>query len=230
MFVSAIIPAAGSGRRFGSEIKKQFIEIDDKPVLYYTIRQFEACSRINEIIIVVPDDWIEMVKRDVVEKYHLKRVTQVVVGGDERFESVHNGLKAVNPKTSLAAIHDGVRPIVSTGAIERVVAAGAETKAAILGVPVKDTIKAVSDHLIDKTLDRSQLWAIQTPQVFDYDLIMKAYAQKNQIKVPITDDAMLVEALGHPVKIVQGEYTNIKITSPEDYDYAAFLLRQTATL
>jgi 2-C-methyl-D-erythritol 4-phosphate cytidylyltransferase len=224
VFVSAIIPAAGVGRRFGSGTNKQFLSIAGKPILYYSIQQFQQCPLIDEIIVVVPPEWIAPVQTDIIMKYEFYKVSRVVQGGRERFNSVENGLNEANPATKIVAIHDGVRPLVSVQAIEKVVVAAQKDEAAILAVPVKDTVKIAKKGYVHRTLDRNQLWAIQTPQVFKYDLIKKAYVKKDQLKMPITDDAMLVEALGHPVKVVEGEYTNIKITSPDDFSLAEYLI------
>lgn len=225
MFVTAIIPAAGKGRRFGSEINKQFLEIDGKPILYYTLHQFEISSLISEIILVVPETWLTSIPKLLIEKYQLKKISRVIIGGRERFESVFNGLKAVAPPTDIVVVHDGVRPLITVQLIEKAIQECQKYDAVALAVPIKDTVKIVQNGFIQQTLDRSLLRAIQTPQVFKFELLLKAYENRPTVSIPLTDDATLVEELGIPVKIVDGDYTNIKITSPEDLLLAEYLLR-----
>ncbi|MCI0512490.1 2-C-methyl-D-erythritol 4-phosphate cytidylyltransferase [candidate division KSB1 bacterium] len=223
-FVSAIIPAAGKGRRLKANINKQFILIQNRPILYYTLKTFETSPLINEIILVVPEAWREEVSQHLVPEFQFSKIRQVIAGGYERYESVANGLNYVDPQTDYVVIHDSVRPFLTASLLEQVILAGFEFQAVTLGVPVKDTIKRVADGFITQTLDRSLLWAIQTPQVFKYDLIQQAYAHIQDLKTTITDDAMLVEALGFPVKIVPGDDLNIKITSVEDLQWAELLV------
>jgi len=223
LFVSAIIPAAGKGQRFGSRLNKQFIDLGGKPLLYYTLRQFQIADVINEIILVVPENWLPEMTI-LAEACQFSKITQIVAGGNERFQSVANGLAKIDRQSEIVVVHDGVRPFISTELIAKSVQAGIEYQAVALAVPVKDTIKVVQQGLVEKTLDRSVLWAIQTPQVFQAELLREAYARLSRPTVSITDDATLVEALGHPVKIIEGDYRNIKITSPDDYHLAEFYL------
>lgn len=223
MFVSAIIPAAGKGQRFGSRLNKQFVELDGKPLLYYTLRQFQIAEVISEIILVVPENWLSEMTT-LVESLHLSKIRQIIAGGNERFKSVALGLSRVDRQSEIVVVHDGVRPFISTELIAASVHACIEYRAVAVAVPVKDTIKVVQQGMVEKTLDRSVLWAIQTPQVFQTELLREAYAQLPRHTGSITDDATLVEALGHRVKIIEGDYRNIKITSPDDFHLAEFYL------
>lgn len=226
MFVSAIIPAAGKGQRFGSQLNKQFVELKGRPLLYYTLRQFELSTAIDEIILVVPEAWLPEIPSVFVEQYQFSKIKKIVSGGKERFESVANGLQQIDSRADMVVVHDGVRPFISTQLIAESVDACAIYRAVALAVPVKDTIKVVEQGVVQKTLDRSVLWAVQTPQVFQANLLREAYAQLPGLSQSVTDDAMLVEALGHPVRIIAGDYRNIKITSPDDLHLAEFFISQ----
>jgi 2-C-methyl-D-erythritol 4-phosphate cytidylyltransferase len=226
VFVSAIIPAAGKGQRFGSQLNKQFVELKGRPLLYYTLRQFELSTAIDEIILVVPEAWLPEIPPVFVEQYQFSKIKKIVSGGKERFESVANGLQQIDSRADMVVVHDGVRPFISTQLIAESVDACAIYRAVALAVPVKDTIKVVEQGVVQKTLDRSVLWAVQTPQVFQANLLREAYAQLPGLSQSVTDDAMLVEALGHPVRIIAGDYRNIKITSPDDLHLAEFFISQ----
>lgn len=226
MFVSVIIPAAGKGQRFGSRLNKQFVELKGRPILYYTIRQFQISAIIDEIVLVVPESWLSEISSIFIEQYQFTKIKKIVVGGKERFESVANGLEKVDPRADIVVVHDGVRPFVSTELIAESVKAGRKYQALALAVPVKDTIKEVNEAVVTKTLDRKKLWAVQTPQVFQSDLLRAAYLRRSAISEIVTDDAMLVESLGHSVRIIMGDYRNIKITSPDDLMLAEFYLNE----
>ncbi|MBU0672826.1 MAG: 2-C-methyl-D-erythritol 4-phosphate cytidylyltransferase [Candidatus Margulisbacteria bacterium] len=212
----AIITAAGYGRRMGQP--KQFLEIEGKPILARTIAVFEQTKIIDEIIVVVNQEDVERVK-----KFKYKKLKQVVAGGKERQDSVYNGLRALPADTEIVAIHDGARPFISPEIIEQSVDEALEVGAVVVGVPVKDTIKKVASSQVVSSQDRNELWAAQTPQVFKKDIILKAYEAQAQAQV--TDDAMLVEKLGIPVKMVLGSYQNIKITTPSDLQMAQGILK-----
>ncbi|MFH1576253.1 MAG: 2-C-methyl-D-erythritol 4-phosphate cytidylyltransferase [Candidatus Margulisiibacteriota bacterium] len=212
----AIITAAGYGRRMGQP--KQFLEIEGKPILARTIAVFEQTKIIDEIIVVVNQEDVERVK-----KFKYKKLKQVVAGGKERQDSVYNGLRALPADTEIVAIHDGARPFISPEIIEQAVDEALEVGAVVVGVPVKDTIKKVASSQVVSSQDRNELWAAQTPQVFKKDIILKAYEAQAQAQV--TDDAMLVEKLGIPVKMVLGSYQNIKITTPSDLQMAQGILK-----
>ena len=218
----AIVLAAGQGKRMQSKVQKQFLLIKDKPVLYYTLSAFENSPVITDIILVTGKDEIEYCQREIVEKYDFNKVRKIVAGGKERYHSVHEGLQAV-ADTEYAFIHDGARPFVDNEIIERVYAAVKEHKACVVGMPVKDTIKIADEAgFAAQTPDRKKVWQVQTPQTFEFQLIKEAY-EKLLIEEPegITDDAMVVETMtDHKVKLVEGSYRNIKITTPEDLEIA----------
>lgn len=214
---SVIIVAAGVGKRMGGKVAKQYLELKGKPILYYTLNAFNQIDEINEIIVVTGENDIDYVQNEIINKYNIKKVTKVVVGGSERQYSVYNGLKAVNTNTKVVLIHDGVRPFIQARDIKRLIEEIKTIKACLLGVKVKDTIKICDDKgYIRETPDRSLLWQAQTPQGFLYDIILKAHLQAQSENFLGTDDAMLVERLGYKIKMVEGSYTNIKITTPED--------------
>lgn len=222
---TAIVLAAGQGKRMGTTVQKQYLELGDKPVLYYSLRAFEESPLIDEIILVVGDDQETYCREEILEKYQFTKVRAVVQGGAERYHSVWNGLQKVND--GYVFIHDGARPFVDNGIISRAYEEVVTSKACVVGMPVKDTIK-VSDEggFVQDTPDRAFLWMIQTPQVFQTSLIKEAYRQLMcQTKIHVTDDAMAVEQmLGYKVKLVLGSYENIKITTPEDLWIAAAFL------
>lgn len=218
----AIVLAAGQGKRMKSKVQKQYLLIKDKPVLYYTLNAFETSPLISEIILVTGKDEIEYCQQEIVEKYGFIKVRKITAGGKERYHSVFEGIKAIN-NADYVFIHDGARPFVDAGMLERASAAVEEYKACVVGMPVKDTIKiADEEEFAAQTPDRRKVWQVQTPQVFEYNLIRNAY-EKLMEEEPegITDDAMVIETMTeHKVKLVEGSYKNIKITTPEDLDIA----------
>ncbi len=221
MYISVVIVAAGKSSRMNSDINKQYIEIDGIPVIARTISVFENCDFVNEIIVVINYKDIIYFKENIVENYNFKKVISLVAGGTERQNSVLNGLNEVNNKCNIVLIHDGARPFIGQSSIINSVEAAKDFGAACVAVPVKDTIKKVNkDNNIDKTLERNTLWSIQTPQTFQYDLIMEAHKKALNDNFLGTDDSVLVENLGYKVKIVMGDYTNIKITTNEDLIFA----------
>ncbi|GLI20294.1 2-C-methyl-D-erythritol 4-phosphate cytidylyltransferase [Tepidanaerobacter syntrophicus] len=220
MQVCAVIAAGGQGKRMNSNVSKQFLTIKGHPILYYTLNKFEKMKILNEIILVVPPADVKYTKEQIIKKYGFKK-TIIVEGGKERQDSVYNGLKALPKDADIVVIHDGVRPFIPVKIIENSIEAAAECDAVGVAVPVKDTIKVVDDKSIVKTTpDRKALWAIQTPQTFKYDVIMKAYEKAMEDGFYGTDDTVLVERMGLPVKIIEGSYENIKITTPEDIIFA----------
>ncbi|SHH75445.1 2-C-methyl-D-erythritol 4-phosphate cytidylyltransferase [Caloranaerobacter azorensis DSM 13643] len=224
-YISVIVPAAGMGKRMNSKINKQFIKIKDIPVLARTLMEFNKCDYIDEIIVVTRYDEIDFCQKEIIDKYKLDKVKKVIQGGKERQDSVYNGLKEVNKKSDIVLIHDGARPFVKRNIIEENIKFALEYGACVTGVPVKDTIKKVDlNGEIISTPNRKELWAIQTPQTFRYDLILKAYEKAKLDNFLGTDDSMLVERIGYKVKIVMGDYSNIKITTPEDLIIAETLV------
>ncbi|MBE6050857.1 MAG: 2-C-methyl-D-erythritol 4-phosphate cytidylyltransferase [Clostridium sp.] len=222
--ISAIILAGGKGTRMGRDISKQFILVKEKPILYYTIKKFIECDKIDNIILVLPKDEIEFCKREVLDKYSLK-VDKIVEGGFERQESVYNGLMNCED-TDIVLIHDGARPFVSDRIIEEGIEYAKNYGAAAPGVKPKDTIKVIGEERFSKeTLDRDTLVAIQTPQVFDFNIIKKCHERVKENNIPVTDDTMVAECFGNKVYIYEGEYNNIKITTPEDLIIAEYLCK-----
>lgn len=212
-----IIVAAGSGKRMKSAIAKQYIELKGRTILSYTIETFNDSENIDEIILVTSKDAVDYVKEEIVGKYGYKKVKAVVEGGSERQDSVYNGLKAVSNDTDIVLIHDGVRPFVADKYIAELESAAMEFGGCVLGAPVKDTIKVCDkEGYITDTPIRETLWLAQTPQCFKYDIIMKAYEKAEEDGFRGTDDSMLAERIGVRIKMVKGDYENIKITTPED--------------
>jgi len=224
LFCSAVILAAGRGERMMG-LNKLFAEIDGEPVLAHTLRAFELCPEVDEIIVVARPEEIGDIGV-LINEYGFSKVSKVIRGGERRQDSVYSGLMEVSPKSQLAAIHDGARPLVTQRLIEETIKAAAEYNAAAPGVPVKDTIKVVKSGEVVSTPDRATLFAIQTPQVFKTDIIKAALTDVIRTKAEITDDCMAVEKLGLTVKITQGDYDNIKITTPSDLIVADAILRE----
>ena len=232
MKTTAIVLAGGSGKRMNSTVKKQFLMLKDKPLLYYSLKAFED-SFIDSVILVASGEDMEYCRKEIVQKYHFNKVKKIVEGGKERYHSVINGVMAA-PVCDYIFIHDGARPFITGSILERLFEEVKISKACVAGMPVKDTIKiADSQGYIETTPKRDLVWMIQTPQVFSYELIYRAYdiLQKEETRllkegISITDDAMVVETLlGEKVKLVEGSYRNIKITTPEDLSVAEGFLQ-----
>lgn len=229
---TAIVLAAGQGRRMGTKIQKQFLKLQGYPVVYYSLKAFEDSPLIDEMILVTGAEQIEYCREEIVEKYGFQKVTGIVAGGKERYHSVWNGLEAAGENGSrdgYVFIHDGARPFVSEEIIARAYEEVRRSRACVVGMPVKDTIKIADESgFIASTPKRSLVWQIQTPQVFERELITRAYRivmeQERELLqkgVQITDDAMVVEyTCNQPVRLVEGSYENIKITTPEDLSVA----------
>lgn len=219
--VSAVIVAAGKGLRMNMDENKQFIEISGKPVLARTVQAFEDCSGVDEIIIVVNEEDIIFCKHNIVDEYGLNKVSVIAAGGATRQESVFNGLRQLEGMDGVVLIHDGARPFISCERILENIAAAEEYGACCEAVPVKDTVKqADACGMVEQTLDRESLWAVQTPQSFKYDIILMAHENAAAEGFNGTDDATLVERLGYPLKLIKGNYFNIKITTQEDLVFA----------
>lgn len=224
MKVSAIILAAGQGKRMNSTVAKQFLMLEDRPVLYYSIKAFEE-SCVDEIVLVCGHNQVDYCIQNIIKPYGFQKIKMVLEGGTERYDSVGNGIRAIE-NTDYLLIHDGARPFVSPSLINEVVEVVKESKACIVATPVKDTIKIVDrDGLIKATPSRELMWSAQTPQAFEYSLIRRAYEQLFQEdsynRTNITDDAMVYERfINLPIKIVKGDYYNIKLTTPEDLMFA----------
>ena len=226
--ISAIILAGGKGKRMRSAISKQFIDIKGKPIIYYTLKKFSENKKIDNIIVVLPEDEVKYFKENILKKYEL-RINKIVIGGKERQDSVYNALKSLkNSSTDIVLIHDGARPFITEEIIERGLEKVKETGACVVGMPSKDTIKlSDAEGYVKETPDRKCVWTIQTPQIFSYALIREAHdsiRKKDMSK--ITDDAMVIEQeTGVKVALAEGSYQNIKITTPEDLYIAEAFLR-----
>lgn len=219
----AVVLAAGAGKRMNSDTKKQFLLIEDKPVIYYSLKVFQE-SLIDEIALVVSKEDMDYCKKEIADKYQFSKIKYITEGGRERYHSVAAGIKCLTD-CDYVFIHDGARPMITDEILRRAYEGVRESDACVVGMPVKDTIKIADQKgYVIQTPDRSRTWMIQTPQVFSYPLIRKAYdkllkeeERLKEQKVNITDDAMVVEVLmKHPVKLIEGSYENIKITTPDD--------------
>ena len=214
--VTAIVLAAGSGSRMNCSTKKQFMEIKGKPIVWYSLFAFEKYG-VDQIILVTGKEDIEYCRTEIVEKYGFTKVTDIVAGGKERYQSVYNGLAKVTG--DIVLIHDGARPLITKEIIGRCIKGAIEYGACVAGMPVKDTIKMVDgENVVTDTPNRSNVWITQTPQSFSYELVKNAYDKMQGGDYRnITDDAMVVERFSdHKVRFVEGDYSNIKITTPED--------------
>ncbi|CAG9622246.1 2-C-methyl-D-erythritol 4-phosphate cytidylyltransferase [Sutcliffiella rhizosphaerae] len=220
-----IVLAAGQGKRMKAGINKQFIELEGKPVIIHTLSVFEKDPHCQEIKLVINEKESDIFHK-LLTVYPLKKVKEIVFGGKERQDSVYNGLIATDTK-GIVLVHDGARPFVSNSVIHRLVDAAAKEGAAIVGVPVKDTIKKVGhDQLVEETVERSSLWSVQTPQAFRFDILMNAHEEARKTGYQGTDEASLVERISVPVKMVEGDYENIKLTTPEDLILAKAILQK----
>jgi 2-C-methyl-D-erythritol 4-phosphate cytidylyltransferase len=223
----AIIPAAGSGNRMNRDVSKQYLTLAGKPILVCTLEVFEACPLVDALLVVVPSQDVESVRTEILAPWNLKKVAGIIPGGKERQDSVRAGIEALDGDAELVIIHDAVRPFITVGLIESCIRAAAEEGAATVGVPVKDTVKEVGpDGMILRTCDRSLLWLTQTPQVFRRDIIENAHRAAVRVGFRGTDDTSLVERLGIAVRMIRGDYGNIKITTPEDLFLAKALLAE----
>ena len=233
---AAIVLSAGRGSRMQSDIPKQYMELNGYPVIYYSLKAFQD-SEVSSIVLVAGKEDVDYCRAEIVEKYHFDKVVKVVAGGAERYNSVYEGLKVIQG-ADYVLIHDGARPMLEQEIIRRSMDAVVQYDACVVGMPVKDTIK-ISDPegFCQSTPPRNSLWMIQTPQTFSYELVKSAYERvfasiENGEDVPqITDDAMMVEyATEVKVKLVQGDYENIKITTPEDLSIVSTYLKNRELL
>lgn len=227
MKIVALILAAGRGRRMGTAKKKPYLLLGGKPVVYHTLFEFETSPLIDEIVLIVGQEEVAYARSSLVDAFQLTKVSTVVAGGLKRQDSVWEGLKAIKGDGDVVMVHDGVRPFISQALLQKTGRAMEGSGAAIVAVPVKDTIKTVSPQReVLTTLDRKTLWAIQTPQAFRRDILEKAFEKAIGDRFYATDDAALVERLGEKVTIVEGSYENIKITTPEDLVLGETILRK----
>lgn len=234
---TAIILAAGQGRRMGTSVQKQYIELEGKPVIYYTLKAFQESEVIDDIVLVVGEGQVSYADREVVKKYHFTKVGAIVEGGKERYDSVWQGLKAIADREGKRAekdqegyvfIHDGARLFVDEDILKRGYESVSRYGACVAGMPSKDTVKLTDkENFAVSTPQRKFVWNVQTPQVFGTSLIIEAYSRLMQEEsVNVTDDAMAVEqTMRVPVKLFEGSYENIKITTPEDLEVARLFLK-----
>jgi 2-C-methyl-D-erythritol 4-phosphate cytidylyltransferase len=225
MEYKVIIPAAGQGKRMNVGKNKQFITIGTKPVIIHTLSVFEKDQYCTGIILVINEKEKEEFS-SLIRTYEIKKVGHLVIGGAERQHSVYNGLIAMQNSDGLVLVHDGARPFITIQKIHELVEAASNTGASILAVPVKDTIKKVTNGFVNETIERSSLWAVQTPQAFQVQLLLEAYEQARQSGFMGTDEASLVERLDKPISVVTGDYENIKLTTQEDLIYGESILRK----
>lgn len=221
-----IIVAAGTGSRMKKDINKQFIKLDNKEIIAYTIDKFYINNEIDDIVVVIKKDEEDYFKENILEKYNFKNI-KIAYGGEERQDSVYNGIQKLDKNCEVVLVHDGARPFVTEEIINNSIQEAKKHNAVVVGVKVKDTIKVVGEEgsIVD-TPNRKYLWSVQTPQVFKYDIITKAYENAYNENYYGTDDAMLVEKIGYDVKMIEGSYDNIKITTQEDLNFGEQILRK----
>lgn len=233
---TALIVAAGKGQRMRVEASslarggfsgvgpgKQYSSLCGEPLLAHTLRAFQGCDSVHQIVVVVNEEDIE-VCRGLIEEYDISKVSEITGGGEERQDSVGNGLRVLDGDTEVVVIHDGARPLILPRLVEEAISALSGWDGVVLGVPVKDTVKFVEGERIVQTLDRSKLWCIQTPQVFPRHLLEEAHERARSDGFYGTDDAVLLERLGYKVRVIMGSHENIKITVPEDLLVAEAIL------
>lgn len=224
---TAIVLAAGQGRRMKSKVKKQFLNIAGKPIVYYSLHCFERAPFIEDIILVTSSDCVDYCQKNIVDKFGFRKVRKIVVGGKERYDSVYAGLLACK-NADYVFIHDGTRPFIDREMLKRALDGARQTGACVVGMPSKDTVKILNkDQFVTKTPKRSRVWTVQTPQVFRYKVIREAHdAVRKESMEGITDDSMVVEKHGKcKVKMVEGSYENLKITTTDDLFVAEVILR-----
>ncbi len=226
MFTSVIIPAAGFGERMGAAVSKQFLSLHGKPILVYTLERFQLCTVVDEIIVAAQPATHAQIEF-LISEFHLSKVSKIVEGGRRRQDSVNNALRHVSPRSDIVVIHDGVRPFIQQKVILESIEQAKMFSASVVAVRVKDTVKVGNEEgRFEKTLDRSVLWMAQTPQTFQKQLLLDAYEKANRENIEATDDASLVELLNVHPTIVQGSFDNIKITTPDDLDFANLIARR----
>ena len=225
MKVGAIIPAAGRGKRIGASVPKQFLEIQGKPLLHHTLTVFASCKLIDYVVLVMPRADVDEMGEGWLNKYEIVR--EVVVGGEQRQDSVYNGFNSLEEGTDIVVVHDGVRPFTTPQMITATVEAAQEHGAAITAIPVSDTVKQAADGFVKQTVSRDGLWRVQTPQAFQCGLLQQAFKKAKKDSYYGTDEGSLVEYLGERVKIVPGSELNIKITRKEDLALGESLLSRT---
>jgi 2-C-methyl-D-erythritol 4-phosphate cytidylyltransferase len=215
------------GKRMGRAIAKQFLPLGDMPMLAHTLMAFQRAPEIDEIVPILSQEDMEFCLKEIVERYHITKVMTLVAGGRERQDSVANGLHKLGNDATVVLVHDGVRPFVTSEMIKETVDCAKKGECVTVGVPIKDTIKEVTDNgMVRRTLERNRLWAIQTPQAFPVKALARAHAEASRQRLCGTDDATLVERTGGAVRVIMGSYDNIKITTPDDLLLAEEILKR----
>lgn len=226
MKVTAIIASAGQGRRMGTDRQKPYIGLGDRPILAYSLDALDKSHLIDEIVVVVGKPNLEMIWERIIKRYNIRKVKKIVVGGRTRSDSVYNGLRELDPHTDIVLIHDGARPFLRQDLIRRSIEAAKKFGAAVVAVRATSTIKEVDrNSVVSSTLNRKELWEVQTPQTFKKNLILKAYERAGLDRRKAKDDATLVEKMGGEVRVIRGFRDNIKITTPEDLMIAEAILK-----
>jgi 2-C-methyl-D-erythritol 4-phosphate cytidylyltransferase len=221
----AVIPAAGVGQRMGQNVSKQYLCLGGVPILIHTLRKFDQSPSVKAVYLTCPEGDLQYIEKELLPQHGIVKVEEVVAGGEKRQDSVRIGLSFVDDDTDVVVIHDGVRPFVSVDLIERTILEADEMGAVCAGVPVKDTVKVTCDGgWVRRTLDRNTLWLVQTPQTFRREIIQRAHQEAYNERFYGTDDAMLVERMGLPVRMIHGSYENIKMTTPEDLAFGEILI------
>ena len=227
MIVSAIIPVAGLGKRFGGETPKQFLKIADKSVIEITLRKFISVEEINTGVVVVSEKEKASSQIQFSKIKGFDQKFSIISGGIERQDSVYNGLQNIPPDTDIVVVHDGVRPLVSSQLIRNSIKSAQENGACIAALPVKDTIKRVHKSVVRETILRDNLWQVQTPQTFRYSILLEAHEKARKANFYSTDESALVEWSGHQVTVIPGEPENIKITTPDDLNLGKLYYNNT---
>ena len=222
---SAIIPAAGDSSRLNETSKKQFTEINGKPLLHYVLRAFQESTTINEVVLVVPESDKNYVKNEIVEKNSFTKVAEIIRGGALRQDSVKNGFDAVMPDTDLVIIHDAARPFIDPVFINSIIYEAYDKNCVISAIPVNDTLKVEENGLVKNTTARDSVWRAQTPQAFKYDILKDSYKKVDFKNRNFTDESQIVEYAGYDVYIVEGSIYNFKITTPDDMKLAELIIK-----
>ncbi|RMH70843.1 MAG: 2-C-methyl-D-erythritol 4-phosphate cytidylyltransferase [Gemmatimonadetes bacterium] len=222
--VTAVIPAGGRGSRVKLPVEKQFATLHGKPLLSYSLMTLQQCDEIQHVVVVVPADRLDYTQTEIIQPYQLDKVRCVVSGGKTRQASIWNGIQAVPPETTIITVHDAARPFASAHLFTVSVQTCLTEAAVIVALKAKDTIKLDQHGYVGKTLDRNLVWLAQTPQTFSAGLLREAYQRALKEGFTGTDDASLIERLSHPIRVIPGEETNRKITTPADYQWAEFYL------
>ena len=225
MMYSIVIPAAGQGKRMKAGMNKQFIELNQIPLIAYTLQVFEEDEQCKQIVLVANESEIEAMQ-EIVSDYNIQKVKKIAVGGEERQQSVYEGLKQLEGPDEIVLVHDGARPFIRKSIIHELIKTTNKEGAAIVGVRMKDTVKRVVDHQIAETIDRTELWSVQTPQAFWRDSLLDAHKEAEEKAFVATDDASIMEWMDTRVVMVEGDYSNVKITTPEDLLMAESILRK----